>query len=219
MILDIEVGNDELTVMEVKLHTPFTSKHWLRLKYAHLPKLPLNNGFVAAVNFGEEPNEFSETIPPFTSLEQLCDFINSFRDHLDRQVLFAYYDGREFDLCTGYGTGAVAISVDLMNFLKLSDQQLPENRCWTRALFADTLRTYSHWNVYVKNLKGMYNGVAHSELLAKVRDDGTIYGEAHYLLSDVRNLQVSVLPVTLTGEISTGYTASSNLSIGLEFGV
>ena len=215
MILGIECENDALTVFNVKLHVPLTSKHWIRLKYAHLPKLPLNAGFNAAINFGEEPNDFSLDIPPFTSIEQLCDFINGFRDHLDRQVLFAYYDGREFDLCTGYGTGDVVLSVDLMNYLKMSDQHLPENRCWTRALFNDTLRTYSHWNVYVKNLQGVYDGMGHSELLAKVRDDGIIYGEAHNLLSDVRNLQVSVLPVNKSGEIGNGYT---DLSIGIEFG-
>ena len=64
--------------------------------------------------------------------------------------------------------------------------------CWSSALFNDRLKTYSHWNVYVKNLKGMFDGVAHSEILAKVRDDGTIYGETHTFESDVRNLQVSV---------------------------
>ena len=79
--------------------------------------------------------------------------------------------------------------------------------------------TYSHWNVYVKNLKGMFDGMEHSELLAKVRDDGTIYGETHTFQSDVRNLQVSVIPVQKDGVIHTGYIAKSNYSLGLEFGV
>ena len=102
MILNIEGAVDELTVLEVKLHNPFTARHWIRLKYAHLPELPLNNGFDAAISFGY-PVTTTLDIPPFSSIEELCDIINSFRD--DRtpaeQLLWAFYDGREFELCTG----------------------------------------------------------------------------------------------------------------------
>ena len=218
MILDIEVGNDELTVKEVKLHTPFTARHWIRLKYAHLPKLPLNDGFNAAISFGY-PVTITIDIPPFSSMEQQCDYINSFRDNQtpSQQLLWAFYDGREFELCTG-SYMPVVLSQALVDFLKMPSALMATQTCWSSALFNDTLRTYSHWNVYVKNLQGVYNGMDHTELLAKVRDDGTIYGEAHNLLSDVRNLQVSVLPVSIYGVIGTGYTANGNLSIGLEFG-
>ena len=112
----------------------------------------------------------------------------------------------------------MVLSQALVDFLKMPSALMATQTCWSSALFNDTLRTYSHWNVYVKNLQGVYNGMDHTELLAKVRDDGTIYGEAHSLLSDVRNLQVSVLPVSIYGVIGTGYTANGNLSIGLEFG-
>ena len=65
----------------------------------------------------------------------------------------------------------MVLSQALVDFLKMPSALMSTQTCWSSALFNDTLRTYSHWNVYVKNLKGLYNGVAHSELLAKVRDD------------------------------------------------
>ena len=65
----------------------------------------------------------------------------------------------------------------------------------------------------------MFDGVSHSELLAKVRDDGTIYGETHSFESDTRNLQVTVLPVQKDGVVLLGYLAKENFSIGLEFGL
>ena len=219
MILNVECAIDELTVFNVKLQNPFTSKHWIRLKYTHLPPLPLHNGFDGAISFGY-PETTSLDIPPFSSIEELCDILNGFRDNRTpaEQLLWAFYDGREFELCTG-SYMPVVLHQDLVDFLKMPSALMATQTCWSSALFNDTLRTYSHWNVYVKNLQGVYNGTDHTELLAKIRDDGTIYGEAHNLLSDVRNLQVSVLPVSIYGEIGTGYTASSNLSIGLEFGV
>ena len=194
MILGIECENDALTVFNVKLHVPFTSKHWIRLKYAHLPKLPLNDGFNAGISFGY-PVTITIDIPPFSSMENLCDYINSFRDNQtpSQQLLWAFYDGREFELCTG-SYMPVVLSQALVDFLKMPSALMSTQTCWSSALFNDTLRTYSHWNVYVKNLQGVYNGLDHTELLAKVRDDGTIYGEAHNLLSDVRNLQVTVCP-------------------------
>ena len=65
----------------------------------------------------------------------------------------------------------------------------------------------------------MFDGMAHSELLAKVRDDGVIYGAEHKFASDTRNLQVTVLPVQKDGVVLLGYLAKENFSIGLEFGV
>ena len=92
---------------------------------------------------------------------------NAMRDPEERQVLFAFYDGREFDICTD-AWYSVMLSLDLAHFLKLTTS-LVTNKCYNSALFKDRLMTYSHWNIYVKNLRGMYNGVEHSELLAKVR--------------------------------------------------
>ena len=218
MILNLEGAVDELTVLEVKLHTPFTARHWIRLKYAHLPELPLNNGFDAGITFGEEPNDWTVDIPPFTSIEELVDILNGFRDNQNRHVISAFYDGREFEMF-GNAVYDITLTEDLQDFLKCPMQVIPALQGTSAALFKDRLMTYSHWNIYVKNLKGMFDGMAHSELLAKVRDDGTIYGETHTFASDVRNLQVSVIPVQKDGVIVTGYVAKSNYSIGLEFGV
>ena len=62
MILNVEGTFDALTVLNVKLQTPFTAKHWIRLKYAHLPELPLNHGFDAGITFGEEPNDWTVVV-------------------------------------------------------------------------------------------------------------------------------------------------------------
>ena len=96
MILNLEGTVDELTVLDVKLHVPFTSKHWIRLKYAHLPQLPLNNGFDEGFLWGPSLEEVS--IPKFSTIEELVDILNSFRDDQNRPLLVAYYDGREFEL-------------------------------------------------------------------------------------------------------------------------
>jgi len=219
MILNVEGAIDELTVFNVKLQNPFTSKHWIRLKYTHLPPLPLHNGFDGAISFGY-PETTSLDIPPFSSIEELCDILNGYRDNRTpaEQLLWAFYDGREFELCTG-SYMPVVLHQDLVDFLKMPSALMATHTCWSSALFNDRLKSFSHWNVYVKNLKGMYDGRVHSELLAKVRDDGVIYGSVHKFESDVRNLQVTVLPVQKDGVVLEGYLAKENFSIGLEFGV
>ena len=86
MILNVEGTVNELTVLNVKLQTPFTSKHWIRLKYTHLPPLPLHNGFDDAVTFGVEPNITSLNVPAFSSIEELVGILNAMRP-TDARVL------------------------------------------------------------------------------------------------------------------------------------
>ena len=97
MILNVEGAIDEVTVLTVKLRFPFTSKHWIRLKYAHLPKLPMNNGFDQGVGFGTTYRD----VAPFSSIEELCDLLNALRDDQYRQFVFGFYDGRELEVSTG----------------------------------------------------------------------------------------------------------------------
>ena len=214
MLLNVEGSIHEETVLNVKLQTPFTAKNWIRLKYAHLPPLPLHNGFDDAVSWGST----SLNIPAFSSIEELVGILNAMRDDQNNPLMHVFYDGREFELCVEETYGLV-IHSDLKDFLQLETQMLAADVCYGSALWNDLLKTFSHWNVYVKNLNGMFDGMVHSDLLAKVRDDGVIYGSAHRFASDTRNLQVTVLPVQKDGVVLLGYLAKENFSIGLEFGV
>ena len=218
MILNVEGSINEETVLNVKLHTPFTAKNWIRLNFAHLPPLPLHNGFDDAVTFGVEPNITSLSIPAFSSIEELVGILNAMRDNQNIPLMHVFYDGREFELCVE-DTYPLVIHSDLKDFLQLETQMLVTDVCYGSALWNDLLKTFSHWNVYVKNLNGMFDGRVHSDLLAKVRDDGVIYGSAHTFAGDTRNLQVTVLPVQKDGIVLVGYLAKENFSLGLEFGL
>ena len=95
MILNVEGSIHEETVLNVKLQTPFTAKNWIRLKYDHLPPLPLHNGFDDAVSWGST----SLNIPAFSSIEELVGILNAMRDDQNNPLMHVFYDGREFELC------------------------------------------------------------------------------------------------------------------------
>ena len=92
MIIDVS-GAAGLAAVEVPLKQPLSSENSIRLKYSHLPDLPLLDAFTGGFTVDEEVFN----IPSMSSIQELVDHLDSLVTGTDR-VCYVWYNGHEFVL-------------------------------------------------------------------------------------------------------------------------
>jgi len=206
MILDI-VGAIGKAAVEVPVRA-LSGATSLRLKYFHLPDLPLLDAFTGGFTVNEEVFD----IPAVSSVEELVYHLDSLVTGLNR-VCYVWFDGNEFTICAG--TNAITVSAAFAAVLKLPTT-LAANTCYSASLYESKISLYSHYAVAVKHCRGMWDGSEYDEVIAKVRRNNDISSaHTHYLRGPVESLEVRILTVARDGTIAE-YTAPEIWSIGLE---
>ena len=207
MILDI-AGAVGLADVEVPLKQPLSNENSVRLRYSHLPDLPLLDAFTAGFTADEENFD----IPAVSSIQELVYHLDSLVTGGNR-VCYVWYDGAEFEICTG--TNGITLSVAFAAVLKMPTT-LAANTCYSSSLYESKISLYSHYAVAVKHCRGMWDGSEYDEIIAKVRRDNDVsQAHTHYLRGPVEALEVRILTVKRDGTIAE-YTAPEIWSIGIE---
>ena len=207
MILDI-AGAVGLADVEVPLKQPLSNENSVRLRYSHLPDLPLLDAFTAGFTADEENFD----IPAVSSIQELVYHLDSLVTGGNR-VCYVWYDGAEFEICTG--TNGITLSVAFAAVLKMPTT-LAANTCYSSSLYESKISLYSHYAVAVKHCRGMWDGREYDEIIAKVRRDNDVsQAHTHYLRGPVEALEVRILTVKRDGTIAE-YTAPEIWSIGIE---
>ena len=207
MILDI-AGAVGLADVEVPLKQPLSNENSVRLRYSHLPDLPLLDAFTAGFTADEEIFD----IPAVSSIQELVYHLDSLVTGGNR-VCYVWYDGAEFEICTG--TNGITLSVAFAAVLKMPTT-LAANTCYSSSLYESKISLYSHYAVAVKHCRGMWDGSEYDEVIAKVRRDNDVsQAHTHYLRGPVEALEVRILTVKRDGTIAE-YTAPEIWSIGIE---
>ena len=207
MILDI-AGAVGLADVEVPLKQPLSNENSVRLRYSHLPDLPLLDAFTAGFTADEENFD----IPAVSSIQELVYHLDSLVTGGNR-VCYVWYDGAEFEICTG--TNGITLSVAFAAVLKMPTT-LAANTCYSSSLYESKISLYSHYAVAVKHCRGMWDGSEYDEVIAKVRRDNDVsQAHTHYLRGPVEALEVRILTVKRDGTIAE-YTAPEIWSIGIE---
>ena len=207
MILDV-VGAVGLAQVEVPLLNPLSSENALRLKYFHMPDLPLLDAFTAGFTVNSEPLD----IPAVSSVEELVDHLDSLVQGGNR-VCYVWYNSHEFEICAG--TQAITLSAAFAAVLKLPTT-LTANTCYSSSLYESKISLYSHYAVAVRHVRGMFDGRDFDEVIAKVRRDNDVgSAHTHYLRGPVEALEVRILTVKRDGAIAE-YSAPEIWSIGVE---
>lgn len=208
MILDVS-GPSGIVQAQVPLVSPLDERHYVKLKYLHLPDLPLLDAFVDAV----ECNSVKFLITQTSSVEQLVDILDGLVQNSLR-VCYVWYSGHEFEICAG--TQNITLSADFAAVLKLPTT-LVANTCYSSSVYTKSVSVYSHYSVVVRGTRGMWDGQGFDEVIAKVRRDGVIDAHAHYFTAQNTALQIDVYAVTREGD-ALEYTAPEIWSLGLEYG-
>ena len=180
MILDI-AGAVGLADVEVPLKQPLSNENSVRLRYSHLPDLPLLDAFTAGFTADEENFD----IPAVSSIQELVYHLDSLVTGGNR-VCYVWYDGAEFEICTG--TNGITLSVAFAAVLKMPTT-LAANTCYSSSLYESKISLYSHYAVAVKHCRGMWDGSEYDEIIAKVRRDNDVsQAHTHYLRGPVEAL-------------------------------
>ena len=207
MILDV-AGAVGLAEVEVPLKQPLSNENSVRLRYSHLPDLPLLDAFTGGFTADEENFD----IPAVSSIQELVYHLDSLVTGGNR-VCYVWYDGAEFEICTG--TNGITLSVAFAAVLKMPTT-LAANTCYSSSLYESKISLYSHYAVAVKHCRGMWDGSEYDEIIAKVRRDNDVsLAHTHYLRGPVEALEVRILTVKRDGTIAE-YTAPEIWSIGIE---
>lgn len=208
MILDVS-GPIGVVQAQVPLASPLDQRHYVKLKYLHLPELPLLDAFADALTVNSEAFSIQAT----SSVEHLVDLLDGLVQN-NLRVCYVWYSGHEFELCVG--TQNITLSAQFAALLKLP-VTLVANACYSSSIYTKRISVYSHYAVVVRGTRGMWNGQGFDEQIAKVRRDGAIDAHAHFLTAQLTELQVDVYAVTRQGE-AVEYTAPEVWSLGLEYG-
>ena len=214
MIVDVQ-GSAGLA--EKELFQSKTSENYVRLKYFHFPDLPLLDAHLEAVVVTNQTFD----IAAVSSIAHLVEELDGLRWYdaqtppVGHRVFYAWYDGSEFEVCTG--TNAVTLSAAFASLLKLPTA-LTANTCYSSSLFESQISVFSHFNVNVAGIRGFYTGKHFNSVIAKIRRDGDVSAaHSHYFKRTVASVEISVDAVKRDGTISP-YTAPEIWSLGLEFG-
>ena len=207
MIIDVS-GAVGLAAVEVPLRQPLSSENFLRLKYSHLPDLPLLDAFSGGFTVNGEVFD----IPAVSSIQELLGILDSLVQGNSR-VCYVWYNCHEFEICTG--TQNITVGAAFAAVLKLPTT-LVANTCYSSSLYEAQISIYSHYAVAVKHCRGMFDGGYYNEIIAKVRRDNDLSSaHSHYLKGPVEALEVRILTVKRDGTIAE-YTAPEIWSIGLD---
>ena len=207
MIIDVS-GAAGLAAVEVPLKQPLSSENSIRLKYSHLPDLPLLDAFTGGFTVDEEVFN----IPSMSSIQELVDHLDSLVTGTDR-VCYVWYNGHEFEICVG--TNAITVSAAFAAVLKLPTT-LAASTCYSSSIYESQISLYSHYAVAVKHCRGMFDGGHYDEVIAKVRRDNDISSaHSHYLRGPVDALEIRILTVKRDGTIAE-YSAPEIWSIGID---
>ena len=214
MILDVQ-GAAGLAEQQIFQHK--TSENRVRLKYFHFPDLPLLDVYTAAVVVTNQTFD----IAAVSSIEQLVGELDGLRWYdaetppVGHRVFYAWYDGSEFEICTG--ANAVTLSAAFASLLKLPTA-LTANTCYSSSLYDGQVSQYSHYQVNIHGVRGFYTGKHYNSVIAKIRRGGDIIAaHFHYFKRVVDSVELSVDVVKRDGTI-VPYTAPEIWSLGLEFG-
>ena len=191
MILDIQGSAGEIT-KSIPLQRAVTASDRVKLKYFHLPKLPLLDAFQDAVT---TPGGASN-IPPVSSIDALCNELDSIT-HGGNRILYCWYNKSEFEICTV--APVVTLSAAFAALLKMPTT-LAANTCYSSSIFEDEVSLYSHYAVRVGHTRGFFSGATYNNVIAKVRRDGDVtHAHSHYFDSSTTHLDVSVFAVKRDG--------------------
>ena len=208
MILDVS-GPIGITHASVPLASPLDQRHYVKLKYLHLPELPLLDAFVGALTCNAEVFD----VPAVNSIEALVNVLDGLMQ-LTTRVCYVWYSGHEFEICAG--TQNITLSAEFAALLKLPTT-LVQSQCYSSSIYAKSISVYSHYSVVVRGCTGMWNGQGFDEVIAKVRRDGVIDAHPHYFSAIQTGLDVDVYAVTRLGDILE-YESPEVWSLGLEYG-
>lgn len=184
----------------------------VRLKYFHLPALPLLDEFKDAVTV----NSQLYTIPASSSIEDIVNVLDNFVQGTSR-VAYCWYSGSEFEICAG--TQNITLSAAFATVLKLPTT-LVANSCYSSSLFESSLSIYSHFTVQIEGARGYWYNNAYDSVIAKIRrgaqgDLDVSASHSHYFRAPIGALKLSVQAVTRAG-VSVAYVSPEVWSLGLE---
>ena len=189
MILDVS-GTSGFVSKTIHLQKAVSSANVVKLKYLHLPDLPLLDLFEDGVTVGG----VAHNILPCSSIQGLVNQLDSIT-HNGSRAMFCYYNQHEFEICTG--GQAVTLSAALASVLKMSTA-LAANTCYSSALFESEISLYSHYAVRVAHAHGYWNGSNYNEIIARVRRDNDVStAHSHYFSSSTTSLGVEVSVVSV----------------------
>ena len=207
MILDIQ-GSAGIVQKRVPLERGVTAANSVKLKYFHLPKLPLLDVFVNAVTV----NAVSHNILAASSVQAIVDQLDALTSGGAR-VVYCWYNQSEFEICTG--AQAVTLSAAFAALFKLPTA-LVANTCYSSAIFESEVSVYSHYAIQVGHARGYYDGASYNQIIARVRRDGDIsHAHSHYFNSAMTHFDMKVLAVKRDGTF-TSYQSPEVWSIGFE---
>jgi hypothetical protein len=204
MIVDItgHIGDTSKSV-------PVATSNRIKLKYFHLPPLPLLDLFVDGVTVGGVP----QNVPAVNSIDGLCDHFNRMT-HGGVRIMHSWYDKSEFEICTS--ALEVTLSAPLATVLKMPTTLVP-NMCYSSSVFEDIESLYSHYNVHVTHARGYHDGTGHNNIIAKVRRDGDIsHAHFHSFEGATNTLEISISVFKRFFGTTHKYFAPDRWSVGFE---
>jgi len=185
MILEVR-GSAGLAQKTIRLADPFTAKNTIKLRYVHLPPLPLTPRFVGAVNVQEGQLSDIYDIEPQPSLAALADALDKLYFDEEERLMHAYYDGSAFEINNLAQT--LNFGETFATFIKFPGRSLMRQGT-----------QFSHYEVVVKQTKGTYTGTGFDECVGRIRRDGKIIAGEHHFTGPVINLEVEVYLVDIGG--------------------
>ena len=195
MILEVR-GSAGLARKTIRLSEPFTAKNTIKLRYVHLPPLPLTPRFVGAVNVQEGQLSDIYDIEPQPSLAALADALDKLYFDEEERLMHAYYDGGAFEINNLAQT--LNFGETFATFLKFPGTMIPD-AARDSNLDASHIHHFSHYEVVVKQTKGTYTGTGFDECVGRIRRDGKIIAGEHHFTGPVINLEVEVYLVDIGG--------------------
>ena len=209
MILDVQ-GSAGIVQKTIQLEKKVTEHNYVKLKYFHFPDLPLLDQFPAGVTVSNTAHDNL----PVSTIQGLVNQLDGIT-HNSARVMYCFYNGHEFELCTA--GQAVTLEASLAAVLKMPLNLTP-NTCYSSSLFENEISVYSHFAVRVGHARGFWDGSLHNEIIARIRRDRDIStAHEHFFNSPVNYLTFEVFAVKRSGTV-TQFSSPEVWSVGLEFG-
>lgn len=209
MILDVR--GSQSAKKTIQLATPLQEANTVQLKYFRFPPMPLVPQFGEAISCSGQ----TFAVDSQTSLAGLAHYLQQLTLADGSPLFFAFYDDSAnlFEIVNRQSS-SIVFSAELAGYLMFSTV-FPAGAGWEIGLSEKVIDQYSHYAVYVKNVKGSFDGRNYDEVVGRVYRDGAIETIPHNFRNTARQLDVEVRAVRLDGT-PEAYETTIEWGLGLE---
>ena len=168
-----------------------------------IPRMPFRFARQAQVSIGASLWDLDDT----RSLVHLCQMLSGLLDGANAQIVEAYYNGSEFEICAM--ANPVVLDTDLAAALGVP-ATLAANQCYTSAIDEPEMNESDYYRFVVEGMSihGFYENGAYTQTISEVHQDDTPT-DTFVATDNSRAFSVRVTVVKKDGVVEELYVANT----------